>query len=165
MKPIYFMLLLLSFDLFAREIETKKQPVKVYEAADLKSKVLQTLSVGEAMECRDRVGAFWEVHLSNGNWAYVEFDQVRLKKGNKVASQLQIMKDNLQGQGKVGGDPAIYRTRTSIVGAKSFRDSTDLHSVDNSPPNFRLLYLLESFKVPKADIEDFPDELKKELKR
>jgi hypothetical protein len=154
----------MNTQLWGRDVEVRDGEVPVFSERSLSASVLRILKTGDSIECRDRIGDFWEVKISQETWGYVEFSKVRIKIERKKKSRIRRIQEVLQGSGYMGRDPAVIRMRTTITGARGLQDSKDLSAIANNPPNFRLLYLMEAFRVSRSKIENFGEELHQEMK-
>lgn len=152
-----------SLEASSRQMETTDHNVPIFEAPNRTAKTLLTVPKGRTLECRDRIGIFWEVHLKDGRRGYVHFLSVRLKTTHENPNLSQTLRNNLQVQ-KEGERAAINRARSN---AASIHDlsahSSVLRTVQDNPPNFRLVYLIEALKVSKSSIEALGRELGEEI--
>lgn len=152
-------LIFFSANLLGRELQTVQEYVPVVEEPHSRAPQMLTVSKGHTFRCRNRVGMYWEVLLENGAWAYIDSRKVVLKQSVDGPVQDLIKRVQLRKGGQV---PAINRT-PAIAPSSRYASTKSMDVVQNNPPNFRLVYLIESLEWDKESRDAFAEALLDEI--
>jgi len=155
-------LIVLSSHALCREMLTKDF-VSILAKPESSSETLFKVPKGRTLECRDRIGMFWEVKLEGDNWGYVRFQDLTYKMKSEHSNLSQSLIGAVQTH--TDGDlSAIHRTRSTAASSRDLSSKTNaLRILQSNPPNFRLVYIIEAHRISKSSVEAFGTELEEEI--
>ena len=157
------MFLMFTSNVYAREVEATKDNVPVFAEAKRTAEVLTTLSKGDKLQSKERIGMYWEVQTKDNKQGFVNFMSVKLKDEEDPTSLSQSLREAVQKRRKEGDDPAEYRSRATAMGVRGLQEKPDLSTAGNKTPNFHGVFLMESLVIPKSEIETIGIALQEEI--
>lgn len=153
-------LLLVSTELWATELEAKKDGVELFDGPSKKAKVVKKLKQGESFVAIGRKGMYWELENSKG---FVSVTAVSRKKSSDGGASNAMRK--LVNQGRDAEDPGNTRARSGVMGVRGLDESSDTEFAGNVKPNLRLVYSMEDIQVDEKKVEELESAVFKEIEK
>ena len=126
-------------------VESQKDNVDVYTAADKGSAVLQKLKKGETLPVGERSGMYWRVKTVNGKEGFVSVLAVRVKPDENTGLADAMREAAKKGRSQSAADGG--RTRSSVMGVRGLDDTSEVGVAANLRPNLHAVYMMEDYDV------------------
>lgn len=165
MKRIFIMMGLLvgTPALKASTVESQKDGVEVYAAADKSSSVIQKLKKGQQLDAKERKGMYWVVKTSSGQDGFVSMLSVKVKSDENQGLADAMREAAKKGRGQSSADGG--RARSSVMGVRGLDDTTEVGMAANLRPNFHAVYRLEDFEGPTDSFKVQGDQVLSEIEK
>ncbi len=154
----------IASSVFAKEVEATADNVQILAAANRSAAVVGTLSKGESVSSKDRIGMYWQVTTKDGKDGFVSFTSVKAKKEQESASLSGALRDAVQ-EHRDENDPSNVRARSTVMGVRGLQESKEVGFAGNVRPNLRLVYNLESFPLNKQKVDAIGTSVQAEIAR
>ena len=128
----------------------KKLEVPILKEKKKKSEHYRKMKPEESLHAIKRKGMYWQVKFED-KLAYVSVKLVKVKKSESNGIMNVITREVQKSRNE--NDPATARARSTVMGVRGLADSGKMQSAGNVRPNLRLVYAMESFLVPKKEID------------
>ncbi len=162
MRFLYLVLFfILSSELLGVEIESQEDQVPVFAKPEESSTLIRLLKKGETFDHANRIGMFWEIPIFKG-LGYAPFSKMAVKNPGKKTT-LERLKVKLQKAKRDEEDPANIRSRLYPIPEIHAEKDTDVEAIQNTPPNYHMIFLMESLRTPKTKVDLLAKEIKDEL--
>lgn len=147
----------------ASTVESQKDGVEVYAAADKSSSVIQKLKKGEQLDAKERKGMYWVVKTSSGQDGFVSMLSVKVKSGENQGLADAMREAAKKGRSQSAADGG--RARSSVMGVRGLDDTAEVGIAANLRPNFHAVYRLEDFEVPRDSFSVQGDQVISEIEK
>lgn len=158
---------LFSVTAVGKTLTSKKDDVKVLDAANKDAKVLSVLKKDATVEASERKGMYWEVVLANGVKGYVSVMSVDIKKAEDNSTLSSALRSVVQNR-RNENDPSNNRERSTVMGVRGLDDSKETSFAGTVKPNLRMVYQMEGIVISKNKVAEIDklvqDEIEKKMK-
>ena len=124
--------------------------VPILKEKNRKSDEYRKMKTDESLIAVKRKGMYWQVKFEE-KLAYVSVKLVKVKKSESNGLMNVITREVQKSRNE--NDPATARARSTVMGVRGLADSGNMKFAGNVRPNLRLVYAMETFLVPKKDID------------
>jgi hypothetical protein len=159
---ICFVGLLMTTQLiFAGTVESQKDGVPVYAAADKSSAVLQKLKKGDKLAAKERKGMYCQVKAKSGKDGFVSMLAVKVKPDENPGLADAMREAAKKGRSQSAADGG--RTRSSVMGVRGLDDTGEVGIAANLRPNLHAVYRLEDFEVSSQRLTTLGEDVLQEI--
>jgi hypothetical protein len=144
-------------------VESQKDGVEVYTAADKSSAVIQKLKKGDRLSAGERKGMYWQVKTTAGKDGFVNMLAVKVKPDENPGLADAMREAAKKGRSQSAADGG--RTRSSVMGVRGLDDTGEVGVAANLRPNLHAVYSMEDFELPKDRINLQGDQVMTEVER
>jgi hypothetical protein len=152
---------LLAAPVFAGVVESQKDGVDVYSAADKASSVIVKLKKGDTLRSQERSGMYWQVKTSDGKSGFVSVLVVKVKPEEKAGLNDAMREAVKSGRSQSTADGG--RTRSAVMGVRGLDDTTDTGLAASLRPNLHAVYAMEDYDIQRGRIDAQANAVTKEI--
>lgn len=134
----------------AGTVESKKDDVEVFTAADKNSAVVTKLKKGESVTSAERSGMYWKVNLPGGKSGFVSVLAVKIK-ADAAEGLTDALRDAVKA-GREANEQNGARSRSAVMGVRGL-DDNNTAMAGSVRPNLRAVYSMEDSQVSKAKLD------------
>ena len=152
MKYFVSLVILLSAQVAsAGLIESQKDNVEVYTAADKASPVVSKLKKGDTLTSGERSGMYWSVKTKDGKSGFVSVLAVKVKPEDKAGLNDAMREAVKSGRSQSTADGG--RARSAVMGVRGLDDTSDSGLAANLRPNLHAVYSMEDYEIPRGRVD------------
>ena len=142
-------------------VESQKNGVEVYTAADKASAVLVKLKKGDSLPSQERSGMYWQVKTTDGKSGFVSVLAVKAKSEEKAGLNDAMREAVKNGRSQSSADGG--RTRSAVMGVRGLDDTSDTGLAASMRPNLHAVYAMEDYEIPNGRVGIQADVVTKEI--